>query len=439
MNKLVYLFELDSRNKTSNTDGFYALFQEIVHNGNCVAISMNQLTDSAFFTEALKDADTRSHLLKLFEIGALRISRYGKSRTASEYVQAAIDKCEREGEKGFIFSNMPIRGENLMQLKVIGEALKNSDVNRITEELSHCKDFDLIYGFVDTILKLSTMKAVMLPVKNPPGGSFEEYLNIALSLLSKKSFADRIMDEEIKKAVGSLREKDKQIKERRNDRTVWLDSYKGEEDQYPFAIIIINMCYNYTVQDSVSGVCKPYDDQDFVTSFWADFRKRIKNEWRKSSHSYKKVIRNQRWRWNMMIRFAEYRKNDDIDPGGVYTKTALQTKLLWKAQFLGRVVLAFGWAAIYSVLFLGTELIMNWLESMYDLLSTPKYSEFMETMISIVIFGLLGSLANIFYNKVTKGREMPDIVECITGLLVRIWDFVYILIGGLYDKIRMLG
>lgn len=141
----------------------------------------------------------------------------------------------------------------------------------------------------------------------------------------------------------------------------------------------------------------------------------------------------------MMIRFAEYKKNDDIEPGGVYAKTALRTKLLWKAQFLGRVVLAFGWAAIYSVLFLGTELIMNWLESMYDLLSTPKYSEFMETMISIVIFSLLGSLANIFYNKVTKGREMPDIVECITGLLVRIWDFVYILIGGLYDKIRMLG
>lgn len=439
MNKLVYLFELDSRNEISNTAGFYAIFQEIVHNGNCVAISMNQLMDSAFFTEALKDAYTRTHLLRLFEIGALRISRYGKSRTASEYVQAAIDKCKREGEKGFIFSNMPICGEDLTQLNVIGEALKNSDVNRITEELSLCKDFDLIYGFVDTILKLSTMKTVMLPVKNPPGRSFEEYLNIALSLLSKKSFADRIMDAEIKKAVGSLREKDKEIKERRNDRTVWLDLYKGEEYQYPFAITIINMCYNYTVQDSVSGVCKPYDDQDFDTSFWADFRKRIKNEWKKSCHSYKKVIRNQRWRWKMLIRFAEYRKNADIEPDGIYAKAALRTKLLWKAQFLGRVVRAFGWAAIYSVLFLGTEWSMDCLGKKYDLLSTPRCSDFMKTMISIVLFGLLGSLINILYNKVTKGREMPDIVECITGLLVRIWDFVYILIGGLYDKIRMRG
>ena len=46
MRKLVYLFELDSVNKEMDTSAFASLFHEIVNNGNCVAISMNQLTDS---------------------------------------------------------------------------------------------------------------------------------------------------------------------------------------------------------------------------------------------------------------------------------------------------------------------------------------------------------------------------------------------------------
>ena len=54
MNKLVYLFELDSVRKYENTrgkgvlytPGVKGLYTEIVKKGNSVAISMNQLTDS---------------------------------------------------------------------------------------------------------------------------------------------------------------------------------------------------------------------------------------------------------------------------------------------------------------------------------------------------------------------------------------------------------
>ena len=439
MNNIVYLFELDSYSKTSNTDGFYALFQEIVHHGNCVAISMNQLTDSSFFTQAIDDADTYPLLLYLFEIGALRLSRYGAFRTASEYVQSKINECKEKGKDAFIFSNMPIRGDNTKQLDVIGDALKYSDVNRIKEELADSKDLERICRFVNIVLKLSAMKTEMLPLKDPAGRNFEEFLNISLSLLRKRSFADRKLDKEIKKAVKSLQEKSKQITENRNARSTWVNAYKGDEYCYPLAITIINCCYNYTIQDSISDVCKSYDEQNFEASFWADLSKRIKNDYRKSDHNYKQTIRDQLWRWKILVRFAEYRQKDPLAIGGVYTKTTFWSQLLWKVQLFKHIAQSVAWAFLYSTLFFVMELFMEWLENMYDSLSAPKYATFLETISRIFIFGLIGSFVSIVYKKITRGQEMPDILECIKDILKRVLDCVYVLFGGLYDKIRMLG
>jgi hypothetical protein len=442
MNNIVYLFDLDSYRSTSNTDGFYALFEEIVHHGNCVAISMNQLTDSSFFAEAIKDADTYPLLLQLFEVGALRISRYGAFRTASQYVQSAINDCIQNGKDAFIFSNMPIRGDDPEQLMVILDALQYSDVTRITEELSDRGDLDLdlICRFVNIILKLSAMKSETLPLKSPAGRTFEEFLSTALSLLGKRSFADRNLDKEIKKAVRSLMEKSEQITVKRNTRSAWLNAYKGEEDRYPLAITIINCCYNYTIQDSISGVCKSYDDQNFEASFQADLIKRIKKEYRKSNNNYKQTVRKQLWRWKMLIRFAEYRQKDNLVIGGVYSKTAFTTQLFWKMRLLIRVILSFGWTIFYSTLFFATEWFTGLLENLYaNYSSTSGNSGFAETFFSIFIFGLFGSFVSIIYKKITNGQDMPDLIKCITGMLEKMLDCGYILFGGLYDEIRMLG
>ena len=57
MDRLVYLFELDSVRATLREMeiGQQAMFEEIVVNGNRVVLSLNQLTDSQAFLAAVRD------------------------------------------------------------------------------------------------------------------------------------------------------------------------------------------------------------------------------------------------------------------------------------------------------------------------------------------------------------------------------------------------
>ena len=95
MNRLIYLWELDSvRNKDAvkengvlKSDAFEAIYREIVKNGNSVAVTMNQLTDSSFFAQVFNDGYAYESVLRLFELGALRVSlfRNNSSRISCLY------------------------------------------------------------------------------------------------------------------------------------------------------------------------------------------------------------------------------------------------------------------------------------------------------------------------------------------------------------------
>ena len=78
MDELVYLFELDSARNTPEEilRGQQALFREVALKGNQVVLTFNQLTDSHAFLCAVGDEKSRSQLLELFRMGALKYSRY---------------------------------------------------------------------------------------------------------------------------------------------------------------------------------------------------------------------------------------------------------------------------------------------------------------------------------------------------------------------------
>ena len=90
---LVYLFELDSvrNSKAEIIKGQQALFEEIVMNGNQVVLSFNQLTDSEAFLSILENEEAYEEMIGLFRCGALRVSQFGRFRTASQYIQNVID------------------------------------------------------------------------------------------------------------------------------------------------------------------------------------------------------------------------------------------------------------------------------------------------------------------------------------------------------------
>ena len=74
----VYLFELDSV-KTSDREiaaAQKAMFDEIVCNGNCVVLSMNQMTDSRAVMSMLDDEEQYHILMELFQRGYIKYSLY---------------------------------------------------------------------------------------------------------------------------------------------------------------------------------------------------------------------------------------------------------------------------------------------------------------------------------------------------------------------------
>ena len=73
MNKLVYLYELDSTRISpwEIDNGRKALYEEIVMRGNRVVLTFQQLTDSKIFLELLKDKKDFEIITSLFEHVAL--------------------------------------------------------------------------------------------------------------------------------------------------------------------------------------------------------------------------------------------------------------------------------------------------------------------------------------------------------------------------------
>lgn len=127
---LVYLFELDSvRNSEKEIKiGQQALFEEIVINGNQVALSFNQLTDSESFLQMIENEKTYPEIISLFRCGALKVSRFRKYRTASQYIQDAIDKCVAKDPNAFLFSGLPVKCTDIELLKVLKDALVYEEV-----------------------------------------------------------------------------------------------------------------------------------------------------------------------------------------------------------------------------------------------------------------------------------------------------------------------
>ena len=66
-------------------------------------MSYNQLVDSRGFFSLLCNEKYEEKLIRFFEMGAIRISRFGDVRTVSQYLLNSVD-----ADKEFIYSAIPI-------------------------------------------------------------------------------------------------------------------------------------------------------------------------------------------------------------------------------------------------------------------------------------------------------------------------------------------
>jgi hypothetical protein len=300
MDKLVYLFELDSVRATPREIeiGQQAMFEEIVENGNRVVLSLNQLTDSQAFLAAVKDKDVYPHILELFKKGALKVSHYGNVRTSSQYIQNAIEKCSAANENTFIFSALPVLQTQRDLLERIHGALQYSDpaiIREMAEEkrreadaaltekreslLEEVRRLEFIERYIRMILLLSTEPLSWNPPTEEQNPSFLDRMD---AVLSHFSASEGLCGE----AVGVLAQVREEILEETggnsfiNNRSVWVKALcaRPASDPVSMAEAIVDLCYNYTIEGSVVGVSRHFQPQD-PEMFFRDFQIRLEQYW----------------------------------------------------------------------------------------------------------------------------------------------------------------
>lgn len=436
MNRIVYLFELDSARKHNfkdnntvyETEGVHALFHEIIDNGNTVAISMNQLTDSQFFAQAVENDYSYSILLELFRKGALRVNLFKDIRTASQYIQGSVQKCLNKDEDSFVFSNLNVAYEEQELLQIIKDALVNSDLSKLNERRDTATDqkekdrMEYITRYIRMILNLSVNETSNIPRKTTSYKEFEFFYEHITGILSAHTFDDRVFDKQIKDAIAEVRLRSLQVTEKRYNRSNWLYFKDGREALSPVAAEIINLCYNYTIEESINGATKSYYDGDFEDTFVQDLIRRTEINCREATPvSYKKLPKR---KWRMALRYASYKKQSPTETSGRYQDTLLKEQRRWTLQVFRKTLNASVWALLYLGIFILTEMFISQIEGYFTL---PLNNLLLTSVLSIAIVGIISSLLNLLLSKLSKNKSMPDILECLIDIVLRGADLLYII------------
>lgn len=461
MKRLVYLYELDSvrNSKKEIILGQQALFEEIVKKGNTVVLSYNQLTDSEAFLYAVKNPDTYAKILKLFSLGVLKVSQYGKITTPSKYIQNAIEKCNAPDKNAFLFSGLPVRCTEKELLSKIQEALQYSDVETLQTLYDNLSDPDkkerleYIKRFVEMILTMSLNSSSGNPAKtkNSPQKSFTDFLSLIYFVIEQNNITRQYPA--MPAALKILKDIQANIENTPNgniliqNRTNWISHLNllKESEASCLAEAIIDLCYNYTVEDSISNISKRYDApcNDNMTSFQNDFLKRLENYWalyQENNHIFHtgdsttiEVHKIPLPPWDTAVRIIDedqklekYKKNkSNSSLQTLYEADCAREKKLWNKRLAHQMLSRLQTAFIYIFVFCGVNYIMGLIqENLLGLFNSLILNEIIRicgtTVFATIIFGIIGSL-------ISKWFHLPDILESVQSIGIGIKDLYRII------------
>ncbi len=444
MNRLVYLFELDTA-KSSRIDAEnaeFAIFNEIIKNGNKVVLSMNQFVDSRLMTSAMYDEASYKYVRRLFDEGALKVALFADLCSVSQYVQSAVEKCLSKPRDGYVFGTLPVKADDEEMLTEVKNALQYSDLTNINamldreyvklrfesdpEEksalLESTRKLKVILRFLSLVLKLSVSARGTNPAKATEGLSFMEFLTAAKEVLAGESFRRRDINACKDKVLARLDDalayfeeeglSEKQI----NRRTAWLNYLNegGRTDTVnELAVEIVNICYNYAVQDTIFGVSKQYDDYDFAYTFKFDFIRRINLTWsmrnrnalaktRVDDAGYRLLYPKQ---WKRAAAIAGY--NADLRTvETVSPDDNPEERKSWYTLILKNLGITLGYAAAYVGAFCLIGFILDLINGA---LGTPAIGLIFSNLGGVVLVVVASVVLSIF-------TKLPNAFECAMGV-----------------------
>lgn len=273
-------------------------------------LTFNQLTDSLAFLCAISDPATYPHMLELFRLGVLKVSRFAPPcpdgafadspkrvlRTASHYVQNAVERCLNDSNASFLFSALPFQSQDKKLLTVLSYSLQYSDPSVLD---AYWKTFrfpgedgfegehqaqklrDYVKRYVEMILQLSKEPLAANPEKMEGKTSFSDILELILPFCANPPGDD---GDEVTKLLPqvhalliTLRQTMFGANHSINNRSNWYDELIQMGPEPPVLLAeAVDLCYNYTMEASISGIDRRLD----TASFWEDFLCRLRLYWK---------------------------------------------------------------------------------------------------------------------------------------------------------------
>lgn len=490
MDKLVYLFELDSVH-TSQQEilrGQQALFEETVLNGNQVALTFNQLTDSQAFLCAIRDPDTYPHMLELFRLGTLKISRFAppgisdapdpealrsqveqcrsdypglfrdgvlKSypplppdapqrvlRTASHYIQNAVEKCLNDDNDSFLFSALPFRSGDKKILAALSYALQYSDPSVLDACSSHFQEgstedearerLDYVKRYVEMILQLSQEPLAANPEKTEAlvtfGDMLEHIFQVCADSPPQEEDETAALLPQALELLDELRQTAFGPGRAIHNRSNWyaLLHQRGPEPHIKLAEAVVDLCYHYTMEASISGAARHYwDDSSFREDFlcrlrlyWADGKAGVHQFPNRDSRALSAPVSIKLPPWDAAVRLlkdAPAREESRPD-AELYGAADAKERRVWYWRIGRSLLKQFGAACVYFALFLATSYGLDTLENCFSEMGGQLLSnELLLSLLNIILFGLLGSVVSVVFH-------LPDILDNIKDFFTTAWD-----------------
>ena len=490
MKKLVYLHELDSV-RTSELGikrGLDCLFEEVVKNGNYVAITMNQLADSKIIFAAIQDREDFNHILSLFEKGVIRISRYvvgeEEIRTPAQYMLKSLNKNIKrakeqsdstvEEKDSFITSALPIKHNDSELMEVLRDAIMHSDpeyVRVACERLSFAESaekqkelIDYFCTYVEFILSVSKMQLAGNPPKINKAFVFEDFMKELTGFEVDKWFGNGAFDsddaeiagiyQKILTAVDGAQGKtilmfagEYAAKTVINNRSNWHNYFSQQEDEKRcarddfegilseqellFAEMLIDLCYNYTVEESILNVSHHYTDFNDKESLHADIKERIIQYWREMKEGiysprteepteyipFPRDGKSPDWGTSSRIIVKEA----DAVCGKVYEEDFQKEQKEWNGKVKCTIFRNIAIAVFYAITFFATDMVMGYIQEGLAVLLNEQVvmNVWVSFVIDILLFTVIFALIN---STLAKLIHLPDILESIDAIWLSIRD-----------------
>ncbi len=460
MNRLVYLWELDSAKYTKEDIllGQNKLFDEIVGKGNQVVIAFNQLSGSPAFLCALNDKHFFECIVKLFRYGYIRLVRYEtqdddgntiKVRTAAQYMILSIEKAMKGTYR---FPKWIFCDEDKEIFPVIVEALKYNDLMLLKEVAEKEEDgnrkehLEFLIRYLKMLVDISQEEFVYVEEKK--SRNLNDYVEAVLQWGDPFEGAVEQYGETVD-FLASLKFEEK------GKRSVWYTEIENGQkrgaitkEQETLAKYILDVCYNYKIEDGIAGLSKYYTDDGkplhLNNNFRGNYRQKLLEYDKKRKAGLGRRIlhlsqieKEELPNWDVATHIIKNTSNEVKTvryTGKLYQEDYEKELSKWRMVRTWKSVLFMGTAVLYVMGIFLTGKISSVIETVLNHL-IESIPTFMVGVLQVGLSTLVLAVAMELVGKVlSKLIQVPDLLESISEFFKCWRDFGVLFIRWLKGK-----